>query len=362
MATTILASGRYTTKRRIGHGGMATVHLASDEKLGREVAVKVLAENLAGDRSARKRFMREAQLAAKLSHPNIVQIFDVGEEEDERPFIVMEYVDGRALSDLLSRRRRLKPKEALPLLSQVAAGLTHAHEKGLVHRDVKPANLLVRRDGRLKIADFGIARALEDARYTDTGMVLGTRDYMAPEQADGGKIGPATDVYALGVVAREMLGDPPPELEGVLTACTARDPRTRPSAAALEAEFVSRGTTARPTAIKETERAGRLGEKKTGVTERVFNAPRDPAARGRGLRLPSPRAAIALVVAALIIAGVVFAISADSGDDVNGSAEPSKSAAGDQSKEARAAGAVPRSEDPAEQARALSSWLRSQSR
>ncbi|HKH23314.1 MAG TPA: serine/threonine-protein kinase, partial [Solirubrobacterales bacterium] len=212
---TQLIGNRYELGDRLGHGGMATVYRAHDRKLGREVAIKLLADNFAGDDEVRKRFSREARLAAKLDHPNVVQVFDVG-EEDDRPYIVMEYVDGGTVGDRLERRRRaLATNEAVQLLTQLCDGLGHAHAKKLVHRDIKPQNLLVREsDGCLKITDFGIARAAEETtRLTRPGKVIGTDRYMAPEQLADGQITPAVDVYACGVVADEILPEArPPEL------------------------------------------------------------------------------------------------------------------------------------------------------
>ena len=195
---------RYRLERPLGHGGMASVHLARDTELDRPVAVKLLAENLSGDESVHRRFVREARLAARLSHPNVVSVFDAG-EDGGRPYIVMEYVDGENLAELLARRGRIPPDEARGLALQAAQGLAHAHAAGLVHRDVKPQNLILRRDGTLKVADFGIARAAEATALTQAGTVLGTAAYLSPEQALGEEVTPATDVYSLGVVLYELL-------------------------------------------------------------------------------------------------------------------------------------------------------------
>ena len=173
-----LAEGRYRIERTLGYGGMAVVYLAHDEELRRLVAIKVLAEHLSGDSAFRERFLQESRLASRLSHPNVVQVYDAG-EADGRPYIVMEYVEG----DTLAERGKLAYEDAVPLALQACAGLQHAHAAGLVHRDVKPANLLVREDDVLKIADFGIARAAELTRLTQHGTVLGTAAYLAPEQA-----------------------------------------------------------------------------------------------------------------------------------------------------------------------------------
>jgi serine/threonine-protein kinase len=200
-----LARGRYTVERELGRGGMATVQLARDEELHRLVAVKVLAEHLAADDTFRARFLREARLAGRLSHPNIVQVYDVG-DSGGRPFIVMEYVPGRTLAEC----GKLPPPRVAELALQACAGLQQAHAAGLVHRDVKPGNLLLRDDGVLKIADFGIARAAETTRHTQAGTILGTAAYLAPEQIAGEDATVSSDLYSLGAVLYELLTGRPP--------------------------------------------------------------------------------------------------------------------------------------------------------
>jgi serine/threonine-protein kinase len=191
-----LIATRYRIERQLGRGGMATVYLAHDEELGRRVAVKVLAQHLVDDEEFRARFQREARLAARLSHPNVVRIFDAGDR-----FMVMEYVPGTSLADA----GPLPVARAVELGVQACAGLQHAHDAGLVHRDIKPANLLLRDDGVLKIADFGIARAAESTRHTQAGTLLGTAAYLAPEQIAGGDATAASDIYSLGAVLYELL-------------------------------------------------------------------------------------------------------------------------------------------------------------
>jgi serine/threonine protein kinase len=203
--TATLAGGRYRIERELGRGGMATVYLAHDDELERPVAIKLLAEHLARDEQFLARFLREAQLASRLSHPNVVRVYDAG-DDDGRPFIVMECVNGESLADT----RALPADRVVELGVQACAGLQHAHEAGLVHRDIKPANLLVRDDGVLKIADFGIARAAESTRHTQAGTVLGTAAYLSPEQVSGADATPASDVYALGAVLYELLAGRPP--------------------------------------------------------------------------------------------------------------------------------------------------------
>jgi serine/threonine protein kinase len=210
MDPSTVGDGRYRLERLLGHGGMAAVYLGRDTELDRPVAVKLLAENLAGDAVFRKRFLREARLAARLSHPNVVSVYDAGESRAGQPYIVMEHVEGRTLADLLHERGRLSAAEAVGLAAQACRGLGLAHAAGLVHRDVKPQNLLLREDGTLKIADFGIARAAETTALTEVGTVLGTAAYLSPEQAAGEEVTSAADVYSLGAVLYELLTGRPP--------------------------------------------------------------------------------------------------------------------------------------------------------
>ena len=177
--STRTAYGRFRIDGTLGRGGMAVVYLAHDTELGRPVAVKVLADHGMEDHSFRARFAREARIAAGLTHPNVVQVFDVGEEAG-RPFIVMEYVEGETLGDELRRERRLAPARVIDVARQCCAGLACAHAAGLVHRDIKPQNLLVTADGAVKIADFGVAHALDQTRLTLTGSIVGTARYLAP--------------------------------------------------------------------------------------------------------------------------------------------------------------------------------------
>jgi serine/threonine-protein kinase len=203
---TDLFADRYRLERRLGVGGMATVQLAFDTRLERNVAVKLLAEHLADDSSFVSRFRREALAAARLVHPNVVQVFDFGlDDETHRNFIVMEFVDGQSCAEILRERGTLPPDEAVEILAQSCRGLAYAHRHAVVHRDVKPGNLLRSRDGMVKLADFGIAKAAEQSDITKVGSVLGTAAYLAPEQARGEPAGPATDMYALGVVAYQLL-------------------------------------------------------------------------------------------------------------------------------------------------------------
>jgi serine/threonine protein kinase len=202
-----LFADRYRLEHRLGVGGMSTVQLAFDTKLERYVAVKLLAEHLAEDKSFVARFRREALAAARLVHPNVVQVFDFGlDDETGRNFIVMEHVDGQSCAEILRDQGARPPEEAVSILVQACKGLDYAHRNGVVHRDVKPGNLLRANEGGVvKLADFGIAKAAEDSEITKAGSVLGTAAYLSPEQARGEKAGPPADLYALGVVSYQLL-------------------------------------------------------------------------------------------------------------------------------------------------------------
>ena len=197
---------RYRLESRLGFGGMSTVHLAMDLRLERQVAVKLLAEHLADDPTFVSRFQREAQAAARLVHPNIVQVFDSGRDErTSQYFIVMEYIEGSSCAEILRDDGWVEVEEALSIIGQACEGLHYAHRHGVVHRDVKPGNLLRSREHEVKLADFGIAKATEQSSITQIGSVLGTAAYLAPEQARGEEAGPSADLYALGVVTYQLI-------------------------------------------------------------------------------------------------------------------------------------------------------------
>jgi serine/threonine-protein kinase len=209
---TVIINERYEIHKRVGRGGMADVFLARDRLLDRQVAIKVLFPEFAVDPNFVERFRREAQAAANLSHPNIVNVYDWGKYEGTY-FIAMEYVQGRTLAEILKTNRRLTPKQAAEIASEVAAALGFAHEAGLAHRDIKPANILIGTNGQVKVADFGIARAMNsstESNLTQVGSVMGTASYFSPEQAQGAQPDPRSDLYSLGIVMYEMVAGKPP--------------------------------------------------------------------------------------------------------------------------------------------------------
>ncbi len=222
-------AGRYRLEGRLGFGGMSTVHLALDLRLERRVAVKLLAEHLADDPTFVSRFQREAQAAARLVHPNIVQIFDSGlDQHSGRHFIVMEYIEGSSCAEILRDDGWVEVDEAVSIIDQACEGLHYAHRHGVVHRDVKPGNLLRAREGEVKLADFGIAKATEQSSITQVGSVLGTAAYLAPEQARGEEAGPRADLYALGVVSYQLLSGRLPYEATSLTELALKQQREEP--------------------------------------------------------------------------------------------------------------------------------------
>ncbi len=281
MSTPQEVAGRYRMDRRLGAGGMSTVFLATDTVLERAVAIKLLAEHLAEDEAFVIRFRNEALAAARLQHPNVVQVFDSGEDSgSQRHYIVMEYVEGPSCADLLREHKLLDIEDSVRIAADACHGLDYAHRAGVVHRDVKPGNLLLaNQTGTTKLADFGIAKAAEQTRVTQVGSVLGTAAYLSPEQARGEEVGPASDIYSLGVCAYQFLAgrlpheygsitelalkqqdeqvepitihrpDVPPELDEAVRACLGRDPESRYASAldlarALEAGLQGQDTAA----------------------------------------------------------------------------------------------------------------------
>jgi serine/threonine-protein kinase len=356
---TAAVAGRYRIERPLGRGGMARVDLARDVELDRLVAVKVLAPELAADPELRQRFVQEGRLAARLGHPNVVGILDAG-EEDGVPFIVMEYVDGETLADVVRRRGPLPWQEAVGLAAQALAGLEHAHAAGLVHRDVKPGNLLLRADGQLKVADFGIARAAETSGITRDGTILGTAGYLAPEQARGERVGPEADVYGAAAVVYELLTGRPPRQIASLEELVAAEHEPIPPVGALEPsvppdveEAVMRGLAADPRRRPSARELRSLLAADAPTGPLAAHGPTAildrPPRRHRTGRVPTAW----LVVGAASLALLAGAIAATRSDDDDQARQPGPAtpARGPQ------AGATPE-----ETARNLSEWLRANAR
>ncbi|MGI6421716.1 MAG: protein kinase domain-containing protein [Syntrophomonadaceae bacterium] len=216
MVGTVLG-GRYELREKIGSGGMADVYLAHCGLLDRQVAVKILKEEFSRDKNFVHKFRTEALAAARLSHPNIVNIFDVGQEDDIH-YIVMEYIEGRTLQRIINEEAPLPVKKAVDIALMICQGIHHAHERGIIHRDIKPHNILITAQGTVKVADFGIAQAINKKTITFGGEIEGTVQYISPEQAKGEAVTPATDIYSLGCVLYEMLtGKPPFDAESMIT-------------------------------------------------------------------------------------------------------------------------------------------------
>jgi serine/threonine-protein kinase len=252
-----LLDGRYRVEAHLAHGGMATVYLGTDTRLDRTVALKIMHAELANDEDFVRRFVAEARSVARLSHPNVVAVYDQG-ADGRTLYLAMEYVPGRTLRDLLTERGALRPRETLDITERVLAGLAAAHAAGIAHRDVKPENVLLGEPHSVKVADFGLARLLSDATHTKSGLLIGTAAYLAPEQVAGGRADFRTDVYATGIMLFELLtgqqpytGDTPltvayrhvnevvpapsslvpglpPALDSLVALATSRDPELRP--------------------------------------------------------------------------------------------------------------------------------------
>ena len=308
-----LYDGRYLIERQIGSGGMADVYLATDQSLGRHVAIKILSDRYARDAGFIERFRREAAAAAGLRHPNIVTVYDRGESMGTS-YIAMEYLEGPTLKEEIVRRAPLPEPEAINYAVQALHALEAAHRQGVIHRDIKPHNMVLTDEGRLKVTDFGIARAQNTQQMTEVGSIVGTAQYLSPEQARGQNVGPQSDIYSMGVVLYEMLcgelpftGDsavdiamkqvsdaPPPlhtrnrlvspAMEQVVMRALAKDPALRFSSAkqmADELARVGRGQAA----SSDTQQATRviaaadatrvIGRTPEGST-RVFEAPPTP--------------------------------------------------------------------------------------
>src|SRR5579862_8087966 len=246
-------NGRYRLEARIGSGGMSTVYRATDETLQRQVAIKLMHREIASDSDQLERFRREARAVAQLSHPHIVGVIDYG-EDDGRPYIVFEYVQGETLKERIRRNGCLPITEAVAYAIEIARALGIAHARYIVHRDVKPQNVLIDEEGSAKVTDFGIARTLEEEGLTADGRVIGTTDYVAPEQALGQPVTGQSDLYSLGVVLYEMLtGEVPFKADTQVAVAMrhVREPfpdvqRLRPEVSAALAAVVDRATAKRP--------------------------------------------------------------------------------------------------------------------
>ncbi|MBN8869895.1 MAG: serine/threonine protein kinase [Solirubrobacterales bacterium] len=327
MIGTVL-SDRYRLEAKLGSGGMSTVYLARDEVLDRPVAVKLMHREMTDQADQLERFNQEARAVAKLSNPNVVAVIDAGEDQG-RPYIVLEYVQGETLKQRIARVGALDATEALAYGLEVAQGLGVAHERNMVHRDVKPQNVLIDSTGRAKLTDFGIARELNDEGVTATGRVIGTTDYVAPEQAMGKDVDPRSDIYSLGIVLYEMLtGDVPFEADNQIGVAMKHvneelpDVQAiRPDISAASARVVDRATAKNPDdryqtieemaddlqAALEVEaiRAGGTTGEATSVLDAVA-----PPRRQIPTSKTSPWPAVIMLLVALVIAaGTAYFIS-----------------------------------------------------
>ena len=359
MTTPRLLSDRYELGDTLGYGGMSEVHRGLDTRLGRDVAVKVLRADLARDPQFQLRFRREAQNAAALNHPAIVAVYDTGEVQSDfgpLPYIVMEYVDGHTLREIVKTQGPMSQQRVIEVMADVCAALDFSHKHGIIHRDVKPANIMINRSGAVKVMDFGIARALgEGQNMTQTAAVIGTAQYLSPEQARGEAVDARSDVYAAGCVLFELLtGEPPftgdtpvavayqhvredprspsevnpavtPALDAIVLKALSKNPANRyQSAAEMRADLVrvrSGQAPLAPLVMSEDERTAMLNPGSTGPTRRINGA----AARAGGTRYTAPPAPpvrydeggydpgpergngrrIAIVVAAAVVVGLL---------------------------------------------------------
>ncbi len=321
MSTPQEVAGRYRLEERLGAGGMSTVFKALDTVLERPVAVKLLAEHLADDEAFVARFRREALAAARLQHPNIVQVFDSGlDEPSQRHYIVMEYVEGPSCADLIRDQGVLDIQQAVNIVRDACHGLDYAHRAGVVHRDVKPGNLLISRDtGAAKLADFGIAKAAEQTRITQVGSVLGTAAYLSPEQATGAESTPASDIYSLGVCAYQFLSgrlpheygsltelalkqqneavqpirafrpEVPEALDRAIRVCLEREPAARYASALDMAEAVSAGARGDDSQVTQMlERTQALSAADPGATQALPRTRMEPLPPRTGAMEPVP--------------------------------------------------------------------------
>jgi eukaryotic-like serine/threonine-protein kinase len=336
MTTPLVLNHRYRLDERLASGGMGEVWKATDELLGRPVAVKLLKAMYFSDESFRDRFRAEARFAAALQHSGIAQVYDYG-EQDELAYLVMELVNGETLSRILSVEGRLTPESTLDIIGQAARALHVAHTAGIIHRDIKPANLMVTGDGVVKITDFGIARGGGSSTMTQTGQVMGTAQYVSPEQATGRRITPSSDLYSLGVVAYECLAgtppfaadtpialalmhvredppplpaDVPPAVRGLVSAMLAKEPDDRPAGAHEVAEQAHRlrtGGAAFADAGAETE-AVAADDVRTRAQEVIASGETRAASAVAPEHRRTGRFVAVLACAALLVGVAVFAV------------------------------------------------------
>jgi len=305
-----LVAGRYRLERILGTGGMASVWLARDERLGRPVAVKLLSDSLAHDESYLSRFRREARLAAGLSHPNLVKVYDFGGEE-ERPYLVMEYVEGGTLASRIDggTAQELDPDR---LTRELLGALDHIHSAGIVHRDIKPGNVLIAPDGSARVTDFGIARPEDATRLTSTGLVVGTRDYIAPEVLRGEAATVRSDLYSCAMVLQEAFGDLlPPRLAPLVEELGDEDPARRPESAS--------GALARLAASSAPSAPGASATAPTAPLPPDRTAPTIPIGATTARTRPHRRLLTGLgIIAALLVVGVLMLSGGDEGSSPGG--------------------------------------------
>ncbi len=304
-----LADGRYRLERRLGAGGMATVWLALDTRLARSVAIKLPSESLAADETFAIRFEREAQTAAALSHPHLVSVFDYGTEGD-RPYLVSEYIDGLNLAQMRDRKRA---PETEALARTLLEALAHIHRAGIVHRDVKPGNVLVDREGKILLTDFGIAQSTEETSLTAAGHVVGTLSYLAPEVKRGERAGPKSDLYSLGVLLTEQLDEEDPDrVRRLADALTRQDPTERPADAERALEMLERqSVVVAPTAQIPIERPTVADRVRRETTQpRPFPSPATATGGSGGSR---SRLIAGGVIALLLGVGAAVVIASSGG-------------------------------------------------
>ena len=366
MQGTVL-NNRYSILRTLGEGGMACVYLAHDEVLDRDVALKVLWERFARDKEFVERFEREARSAGSLSHPNIVQVYDRGETEDGTAYMAMECISGGTLKDRIVREGSLSSGDAATVAIQVAGALGAAHERGVIHRDIKPHNILLSSSGEAKVTDFGIARAAAATTTTRTGRILGTANYMSPEQALGQRVDPRTDLYSLGVVLFEMLtgelpfrGDspitvsmkhvneppPPPKkldpglsegANAVVLKLLAKDPDDRYADAEGLIEDLEKMKAGLPLAVAKNVAGASPGRTATRPATTRQNAAAPPGDRGPTSAGPSgrrrrrrvlPWLLLALLAILLVPLGALALLGGDNPNDSRGNDRPADNPGG----------------------------------